>query len=257
VSAAHESAHSQDPLNRNLAVSLGLHAAVVLVLVIKAIWIPSEEIMLRNAIRVDVVAMPDKIAPPPPMPEAEKPAAVKPETVKQPPKAETAPPKVSTKKKETATDVKKAEETQKKAMDRLKAMQALERVKSEVTERKIDEKIAKAPTYKGNVVNQGDSLTGLDKIEFDRYLSGLENRIRANWQLPGWLSEAQLKAQVLVLIDASGQVLRRQVYRSSGNDVFDTHMLDAVDKSAPFPQPPSRLKDVLASKGIIFNFPDL
>jgi colicin import membrane protein len=135
-------------------------------------------------------------------------------------------------------------------------MQAIERMKSEVTEREVSEKIAKAPTFKGNVVNQGDGLTGLERIEFDRYFATIENRIKANWQLPGWLAEAQLKAQAVVLIDAGGRVVRRQVIKSSGNEAFDSQVLDTIDRSSPFPEPPPRLKDVLALKGIIFNFPD-
>lgn len=246
----------EDSFQRNLWLSVALHVALVLLFVIKAAWLPSDDLLIRSALRVDLVGMPDKVqtvSEPAPEPAVAKPEPVKPVT----PKVEPAkPPKVALEKKpEKAPDLKKSQETQKKAMERLKALQAIDKLKGEVSDREANQK-PKEPTFKGNMVNSGDSLTGLERIEYDRYFATIENQVKSNWNLPGWLAEAQLRAQALVMIDAGGQVVRRQVVRPSGNEVFDAQVLAAIDRSAPFPKPPSRLKDVLALKGIVFNFPD-
>lgn len=245
-----------DPLKRNLLISAGLHAALVVAFAVKAAWIPSDELLIRNAIRVDVVGMPDKVKTPVAAPAKAAPKPVPPKAEAKPqPKAETKPPAVPAVKKDT-TDPKKIESKQKEALKRLKAQQAIENMRREVAEKEAQARAAQAQTFKGNQVTQGDGLTGLEKIEFDRYFGSIETQIRSNWNLPGWLAQAELKAQALVLIDAAGQVIKRQVIKSSGNEVFDAQVLDAIDKSSPFPQPPDRLKNVLALKGIIFNFPD-
>ncbi len=245
-----------DPLTRNIWISVALHVGIVITFAVKAAWIPSDELLIRSAIRVDVVGMPDKVqTPPEPAKEAVKPAP--------PPKAEpAAPPKPEVKaptvpvKNDKPPDPKMTEKTQQKALEKLKAMNAIEKMKSEVAEKEAKERAAKTPTFKGNQVNQGDSLTGLEKLDFDRYFGTIENQIRSNWNLPGWLAQADLNAQAMVLIDANGQVAKRQILKSSGNDVFDAEVLAAIDKSSPFPAPPARLKDVLALKGIVFNFPN-
>ena len=245
-----------DPLIRNIWISVALHVGLVAAFALKAAWIPSDDLLIRSAIRVDVVGMPDKVQPPPePAKETAKPAPPPKVAPVTPPKPEVKAPTVPIKK-DKAPDLKQAEISQKKAMEKLRAMQAIEKMKSEVADKEARARAAKTPTFKGNQLNPGDSLTGLEKLEFDRYFGTLENQLRSNWNLPSWLAQAELKAQAMVLIGADGQVNKRQIIKSSGNEVFDAEVLAAIDKSSPFPQPPARLKDVLALNGIVFNFPD-
>ena len=236
-----------ESLSKPVAISAIAHVTLVLILLVKAFFAPNEAIDLREAIRVDVVGLPEKqqklpakattpavpappalVAKPVPKPAAPKPKA--PET-----------PKVDLGKKNLA----KSEE---KALNKIKAMAALEKLKTEVSK-------SSAKPVKGNHVNAGNSLTGLEKIDFDRYFQSVEDKIRANWSLPQWLIDAQLRAQALVLIDESGGIKKKQVLKSSGNSEFDDRMMDAIDKAAPFPAPPERLQGVLSEKGIVFNFP--
>ncbi|MGE0762865.1 MAG: TonB family protein [Bdellovibrionales bacterium] len=242
-----------DTFPKLVATSLGLHALVIALFVVRAAWVPSDELLIRNSIRVDMVALPDKVATPAPAEAPAKPEPVpvaKTEPVKPSPVAPKKVEKVHDKK----AELKKLQETQKKALEQLKAQSAIERMKNEIEENSKPK--PKPPSFKGNAVNQGDGLTGLEKIEFDRYFGDLEKKIKQHWNLPGWLVEAKLRAQAMVLIDNSGAVVKRQILTSSGNDVFDGQVLAAIDGAAPFPEPPARLKDVLALRGIVFNFPD-
>ena len=244
-----------DTFPKLVATSLVLHALVIVLFAVRAAWVPKNELLIRNSIRVDMVALPDKIAQPTPVEALPKPAPVpvaapKPEAVKTPPAVHKKVEKVPDKK----AELKKLQETKRKALEQLKAQSAIERMKNEIDE--SNKPKPKPLTFKGNAINQGDGLTGLEKIEFDRYFGDLEKKIKQHWNLPGWLVEAKLRAQAMVLIDSNGGVVKRQILTSSGNDVFDGQVLAAIDGAAPFPEPPARLKDVLALKGIVFNFPD-
>jgi TonB family protein len=234
----------EDPFGRRLVQALCLHVALMLVFVVRGAWVPSDDIIIQNALRVDLVEMPDKIAPPVPQVAPPTPTVRAPDVpLKKPKPTPTIEPK----------STKLAQEN---AIDKLKAQQAIERLKNEIAEQAEAKAQPKPETFKGNALASGDSLSGLERLDFDRYFPQLEERVKNNWHLPGWLIETKLRAQVLVLIDNQGQVLKRQIVKSSGHPVFDEEVLGAVDRSVPFPQPPARLRNILAFRGVVFNFPD-
>lgn len=234
--------HGDDAFSRFVIYSLGAHIIVFSIFIMRAALVPSEPLEIRNAIRVDVIDLPDKItenapAAPAPVPKVEikkpvhetKPIEKKPEAVK-----------------------KDAIALQKKALEKLKALDAIDKFKKETAEQAKP----KPTTFKGNVLNAGDSLTGLEKVQFDSYFSSLRTHLNQHWSIPQWLEQADLRAQALVVLDAEGFVVRKQILKSSGNDIFDGHVLDAIEKSSPFPAPPERLKGIMNMRGILLNFPD-
>ncbi len=234
--------HGDDAFSRFVLYSLGAHIIIFTIFIVRAALIPSEPLEIRNAIRVDVVDLPDKIvenstSAPAPIPKVEvkkptpevKPVEKKPEVVK-----------------------KDAVSLQKKALEKLKALDAIDKFKQETAEKAKP----KPTTYKGNVLNAGDSLTGLEKVQFDNYFTTLRAHLNQHWSIPQWLEQSDLRAQALVVLDSDGLVVRKQILKSSGNDIFDGHVLDAIEKSSPFPQPPERLKGIMSMRGIVLNFPD-
>jgi colicin import membrane protein len=242
--------------SKSFITSALLHVALLFIVLTRVLFAPTNiPLEIRHAIRVDVVGLPDKIMEAPaPTPVAAPPPAVTAPKVHELPKKE-APPKLETKP-TVNINAKKADlaKNQKKALEQLKAMDALERIKSEVSAEKRREKIGQI--IKGARVNQGTSLTGLEKIDFDRYFDQMESHLREHWNLPQWLEDASFKAQALVVLDENGNVIRKQLVKSSGNSVFDANVLDAIDKSSPFPAPPQRLQGVLSTRGVVFNFPE-
>lgn len=245
-----------DSLSRNIFMSVAGHIAVVLVIFFQAVLIPHDPIDLRRAIRVDVVGLPEKMsetqlkpkaeAPAPEVKEAKKPKPLPEKAAAEPPKPE-APVMPNPK----AKNIKKSQE---QALNQIKSLQALEKIKGQLKAEK--EKSEASTVVKGNQVNAGNSLTGLEKIEFDRYFDDLEEKIRARWSIPQWLADAKLKAQVKVLIDDRGFVTAKNIIKSSGNPVFDDSVIAAVEESSPLPPPPKRLTGLLKTRGIIFNFPE-
>ncbi len=249
-----------DRLGREFWVSISLHLTILTAIFLRAVFVPDEAIQIRNSIRVEVVGLPQKQVEPPKL-DIETPAEpepvkakeeVKPTTpeptpkVKEPvkPKAPIEAPKVQTKK-STAKDLAKAQE---QAMRQIRAQQALDSVKSEVSKKR-------SPVV-GNQLADGNSLKGLDSIEYNRYFGQLEVAVKNNWRVPQWLADANLSAQILVKIDERGYVIERIIVKSSRNEVFDAQMITAVDESSPLPPPPSRLQGLLSSKGVVFRFPE-
>lgn len=237
-----------DSISKSIYQSVAAHATLVTILVVRGYIAPSAPIQMPPSIRVDIVGLPEKeqkltpeSKPAPQTPPADTP---KPEAKSPPAKKVEETPKVSLKKDDSKEEAKK----EKAALAKIHEMAALDKIQDEVASQK-------AQPIKGNRVNAGASLTGLEKIEYDKYFSDIEQRIRQNWNLPQWLVDAGLRAQLLVLIDESGLVKKKTVVKSSGNPEFDDHMMQAIDKSAPFPAPPDRLRAWLSIKGIIFNFP--
>lgn len=236
-----------DNFSRFVTWSLGGHFILIVLLTVKAVVFPSEPMEFKSAIRVDLVGLPDKVETPKPKPSpAPKPIA-KPEPK---PKAEPKPKPVP--KAIDKVNLKKAKSEQEKALERLKALEAIEKI-----EKEQEQKPQQPPQeFKGNIKTAGNSLTGLDRIAFDRYFASLETHIRQRWNLPRWLADSNLRAVAHVTIDDRGYVTDKRIVESSGNQVFDNLVLQTVEQASPLPEPPSRLKSVLALRGFQIRFPD-
>ncbi|MGE3975033.1 MAG: energy transducer TonB [Bdellovibrionales bacterium] len=235
--------------SRFISKSIALHVALVLVFTVKAYLFPTEPIVFENAIRVDIVGLPDKKqviiedkVSAPPAPSKSTPAPVEEKKVVIKPKAqEKAPAK---------EDLKKA---QKKALEKLKALEALNNIQDEVTEQS---QRGKQSAIAGNTISQGSALKGIQQNQIAGYISNVERHVKQNWDLPQWMSEAQLKARAHVFIDKRGIVTKRMIVASSGNTTYDELVLNAIDKSSPFPAPPAVFADLFSTKGFVLGFPD-
>ncbi|MNK93011.1 hypothetical protein D3C87_1131540 [compost metagenome] len=237
---------------------------------LKAVFFTPEAIDFTQAVRVDMVGLPDKVEPTtlPPAASApkeeSKPAVEKP-AEKTPPKAEAPKPELPKHqpKKDDSINLEKNKASQQSAIEKLKAMAALEKIKEQVSEEKKKTPPAGTGTdssaatkIKGNMVSPGTSLTGLNKLQHDNYGAELNRHIKQHWTLPEWLSKRELKAQVAVYIDSRGNILERKLVKSSGNPSYDEEVLSAVDKSAPFPAPPEKFQAYLSVNGILIGFPE-
>lgn len=249
-----------DPFAKFIGVSLAFHFSVVLLFTIKALVFPTEELIIADAIRVDLVGLPDKVEPPKAVEAAPEPPAPAPAppsqaeaTPEAKPKAEAKPEPKPAPKPDPKPDLKKAKADQNKALDRLKALQAIDALEKDLKEKT---KVEPTKEYKGNVLNAGDSLTGLDRLDHNQYFSTVRKHVQQNFVLPQWLADSSFKAKAMVKIDERGFVISRELTQSSGDPTFDSKVLEAIDNASPLPPPPERLKNVVALKGMVFNFPD-
>lgn len=272
-------------LKNGIVLSLIAHVAFILIMVLKVVFYPSEALDLSQAMRVDMVDLPDRIQsaplppPPPPEPATEEPKEEKKEEVKKPepkpePKAEKLPPKVDAeaikleKAKKEKERAKEAKENEKKlkskqdlALKKLKALSALDKIKNEAAKEQAEEErraaIAEAQkNYKGRVISAGTALTGLDKLQSDSYLTQLDAKIKASWALPQWLIGKPYRTRVLVKFDTAGRILSKKVVQASGQPTYDEYCLLAIDKAAPFPPVPDKFGDVYRVDGVVIGFPD-
>ncbi len=100
---------------------------------------------------------------------------------------------------------------------------------------------------------QGDSATQ----EGERYFGQLKAQVQHYYDVSQTIPEQErlhLKAQVIVLIGRTGEVLKVQLARRSGNELFDSSVLAAVKKASPFSPPPDHLRDALQRRGIALEF---
>ncbi len=257
-------------------ISVILHAVIFGSFFLKNIFLDSEKIDFQSAVRVDLVGLPDKLKPedlaPPPGEKTESPI---PET-KPEPVVEKKEPVIEEKKdavleKPVMPDKKKADETlnlkkakaqQQAALDRLKSMSAIDKIKKELESEKkkkttgVENGTGKNVQVKGNVLSAGSALTGLNQLQHDNYVSDLDRHIKNNWELPQWLANKDYKTQILLKIDADGKIVSRQVVKSSGNPNYDEVAIETIDRSAPFPPPPEKFVRIVEVRGILIGFPE-
>jgi colicin import membrane protein len=244
-----------EDLKKSLIYSLGVHVAVVLFFTVKMVFFPGEEINYQAAVKVDLVALPDKIdlntPPPPSAKETKAPEA------KAPPKPE---PKVKEKevvKEEHTVSLKKKEQD---ALKKLKAMEALEKIKQEASKEKptaaASTKQEGEHKYKGNIISPGTELTGLNKLQHEEYIANLDRHIKQHWTLPEWLAKKNYTAQVRVKFNDNGIVTSKQLVKSSGNSTYDDIVMSTIDKASPFPVPPEKFSAIVSVNGILIGFPE-
>lgn len=262
----------EEKLSRGLGISFAVHAILIAFFAIKAVFLDSEPIDFTQAIRVDMVGLPDKIDkapvtketkenPKPALPDKD-PVADKPEPVKQTAPAKTAVVKAPKAIKSEGINLEKNKSKQQSALEKLKAMAALEKIKEDVAKEKpkpspgSGKDKSGSPKFKGNVLSPGTALTGLAKLQHDTYAADLDHHIKQNWALPEWLANRDFKAQVKVYFDARGNILGRKIVKSSGNPSYDDEVLATIDRSAPFPPPPDKFVSIVEVDGILIGFPE-
>ena len=266
----HQTPTPDDQLSRGLGVSFAIHALLVSFFTLKTVFFPSEQIDFTQAVRVDMVALPDKMdpnalppvqpkeeaKPAPPAKEPAKPVTPKAEHKPEPAKAPLPP------KPDEGVNIEKVKNQQQKALDKLKALAALDKIKDDVAAEKeknlagAGKKDDGAQKVKGNILSAGSALTGLAKLEHQSYANDLQKHIKQHWALDEWLTKKDYKAQAQVFVDARGNIIGRKIVKSSGNSSYDDAVLDTIDKAAPFPAPPEKLQAIMSTDGIMIGFPE-
>lgn len=232
-----------------LIVSLGVHAAFFIISLAKVTFLPKQTITIEPTMRVDVIALPDKIEKAPVLKKPEEKPKKKIE--KNPPKKEVKKPKA---KPEKIPAPKKPEP--KKQKPKIEEPKKPEPPSEEPTEGTTEPAEEPVPIIKGNVLSKGTQLEGLVKLDFDDYFDTITKAINSNWNLPEWLSEEDLRATAVIKINPDGSIASKAIKESSGNDIFDNSVLKAFDTIGRLPEPPERIKSLINAYGISLGFPE-
>jgi colicin import membrane protein len=244
-----------------VVLSVGAHLTLLLLFLLNLFFVKTPALDLSQAIRVDMVGLPDKVdhgqlpakvqekpSPAPPPAEVVKKETKLPEKTKAPTPVDS-----------TAVDLKKAKNKQKEALEKLKKLSAIDKIKQEMKaedqQNKIHEVAAKA-IAKGRVISPGTALTGLDKIEANDYLQAVDQQVKQQWALPQWLINKPFKAKVHVKFNGNGEIISRVIMSSSGDNAYDNYCLQAVDKAAPFPKVPEKFTEKFSVDGVVIGFPE-
>lgn len=246
--------------------SASAHVVFALLLTVRAVFFSGAPLRIENSIRVDIVGLPDKVRALPETPaepaaaapkqESEAAKSVELEAAKKslPTKPEEAPTAVVLKPKKV--DPKDSRKNQEAALKRLDALARLERqAKADAAAKAIAANgnktgASSAHQIKGNEVSRGNSLTGLTRLDHDRYLDDIEIRIRKMWNPPKFLAKAGLRVRVVLFINSQGIIIEHKIVQSSGNSVFDDSAVAAIENAQPFAPPPESLESLLAQQGV-------
>lgn len=250
--------------SQGIFISVIVHVLIVSTFFIEFTFFSKPPIDLSQAIRVDMVGLPDKVTsnqlpakvqnilkekePPKPVVETPKEEPTKPEKKVLPPKQQV---KVDTE----AINLKKVKATQKSALEKLKAQSAIEKLKQEMQNEEA-RKAAVAAVVKGRVISAGTALTGLDKVQADDYLQTLDSHIKQYWTLPQWLINKPYKARVLVKFDSSGKIISKHIVQSSGVQAYDDYCLQSVADAEPFPKFAEKFSEKYKTDGVLIGFPE-
>ncbi len=242
-----------------LGFSIAGHLALLLFGILNVYLFKDKITTFENAIRVDLVALPDKPSDAPPKVSPQPVEAAPTPTIPVPPKPETKPvlptkaeekPKAPVDK--TAINLNQVKKKQEEALQKLKQQSAIERLQEQLKNEAVT--AAAAKQVKGNILSQGTDVQGLNKIQFDQYYSQVDRHIRQFWALPPFLKGRGLQASVKVLINASGQVIFAEIFKPSGNSQFDDMALSSANESSPVPAPPEKFQKIFQNEGFIINF---
>jgi TonB family protein len=103
----------------------------------------------------------------------------------------------------------------------------------------------------------GDPNGDAAKQEGEKYYGLLNSVVKRNYDVSSTIDEAErrrLRAEVALRIGAAGELLDVSLVKSSGNELFDSAVMGAVKKAAPFSAPPEHLRDSLKKSGVSFVF---
>ena len=182
---------------------------------------------IQSAVRVDMTGLPELK---PPRPAFQKKGLAKKAAKAKKPKKKPKPKKKAKKK----PKLNKNPPKQKKIEQVQKAQaQALKRLQEEAPSPRV---------FKGRQVQKGqadgEDKTAAEQLEIQAYFTAVRAHIKLYWQLPQELADQGFRAKVYTAIDGKGAVLNKKIFQSSGNEEFDTRVLETIQRASPFPPPP-------------------
>lgn len=100
----------------------------------------------------------------------------------------------------------------------------------------------------------GDS-NGKEMTEFQVYLGRLPQIIRPHWKLPSFLLDKKLRCRVRIWLAPSGELIRAEIYQTSGDDEYDQRAVEAVRIASPYPQISKEYAQMAQNGEILLGFP--
>lgn len=111
----------------------------------------------------------------------------------------------------------------------------------------------------GNQLGTGTSIVGNGNGEkqdaLDRYASSLPDFVRPQWKLPSYLLNRELTCRIKLFLSQNGELVKAEIFETSGDREYDAKALQAVKISAPFPALPKEIQNYGSRGSIVLGFP--
>ncbi|HNW81682.1 MAG TPA: cell envelope integrity protein TolA [bacterium] len=151
----------------------------------------------------------------------------------------------------TADEKKKDKKDDKK--DDKKAPSLAELLSGSIKDIKEDARAEETDEGAADGVEDGDVTDPALALKADMYTRKISALIRNNWSIPGIIQNDQLKglqAEAFFRITYSGEVYSVEIRTSSGNNLFDSSVIEAIKKTGTLPLPEDRdLKKLVLKEG--------
>lgn len=143
----------------------------------------------------------------------------------------------------------------KKPVKKTRISDALARIDQRLDQRKVKIEASQTKTTgeSGQSEFGGAKGTRVDPA-LVQYYNTIKRKINREWVVSKSEFSGPLRTKIVVMIDARGNILRSRFKRGSGNGSFDASAMRAVRRSAPFPSPPSSIRNEALSEGFLIEF---
>ena len=218
--------------------SFGFHVGLFVLLIssssLWSVFQKDKKVFTSSAIRVDMVGLPEL----PSKKTKKNKALILPKKTKKQSKNPDKKSKALTKKEVTKSQDKQNSSSQTESKNNLSS--------------DLKKKINKGNKLTEGADNGKKDLSVQEISEINKYATLIDLQIRSQWNLPKYLTDRDLTAKIEIKINARGDITSKQLLKSSGNDLFDSRVLKAMENAAPYPPPPVSVQAVIRD-GIVFE----
>jgi len=231
--------------NRALRISAIAHGTALLLLLVDTVFLHETPKPYIPSLKVDLVALPDVLKQDHRNMTTSEPADAPGDT------GDTGEMKVAT---PSAKRPAKPAANASKIKNALAKIRALEKISGDGSGAKP--RAAPVPLIKGNKLSAGTSTTGDARESAESsYYDLVRDHLQDHWSLPVFLARQGFAAQVLVTLDARGNLIAFKFTKPPGSAPFDEAVKNTLTSAQPFPKPPASLLGSVATRGILVGFP--
>lgn len=131
---------------------------------------------------------------------------------------------------------------------------ALARIDQQLKQREVDLSVAQAKDGETGQSPFGSDKGGSADAELIAYYNTIKRKITREWMISKGDVSGNLITQIVVMIDANGNILRSQFKLTSGDGSFDESAMRAIRHTAPFPIPPQGIRNEALTEGFLIEF---
>jgi len=88
--------------------------------------------------------------------------------------------------------------------------------------------------------------------ELSYYARQITDQTKRNWKLPSYLTNEDITTQIEIKINSEGILIYKEILSSSGNELYDSFVLKAIERASPYPKPLPSIQKIIEG-GVVLN----